>query len=47
MATARYLGVSLSEIEDEFHVDRRTAQRMTKALEDTFPNVTLRTDDEH
>lgn len=46
MATSRYAGVSLSDIEETFGVDRRTAQRMTKALEDTFPNVTSKADDE-
>ena len=46
MATSRHLGVSLTEIEDEFAIDRRTAQRMTKSLEETFPNCTTRTDDE-
>lgn len=46
MATSRHLGVSLTDIEGEFTVDRRTAQRMTKALEETFPNCTTRTDDE-
>ncbi len=46
MATSRYAGVSLADIEDTFGVDRRTAQRMTKALEETFPNCTTRADDE-
>ncbi|MBI1173131.1 WYL domain-containing protein [bacterium] len=46
MATSRYSGVSLIDIEQEFSVDRRTAQRMTKALEDAFPNCTSRTDEE-
>lgn len=46
MAASRYSGVSLPEIEESFGVDRRTAQRMTKALEDIFPNTTTRTDDE-
>lgn len=46
MATSRYSGVSLTDIEQEFSVDRRTAQRMTKALEETFPNFTTRTDDD-
>jgi len=46
MATARHGGVSLPEIEDEFGVDRRTAQRMTRALETVFPGCTTRTDDE-
>jgi predicted DNA-binding transcriptional regulator YafY len=44
MATARYRGVSLTEIEETFAVDRRTAQRMTKALERVFPNCTTRVD---
>ncbi|RYE50224.1 MAG: WYL domain-containing transcriptional regulator, partial [Hyphomicrobiales bacterium] len=46
MATSRYRGVSLTDIEDVFGVDRRTAQRMTKALEDGFPNCVTGTDDE-
>lgn len=46
MATSRYFGVSLSEIEENFAVDRRTAQRMTKVLEEMFPNCTTRVDDE-
>ena len=46
MATSRYAGVSLTDIEETFGVDRRTAQRMTKALEDTFPNCTSKADDE-
>lgn len=37
LATSRYQGVSLTEIEKEFSVDRRTAQRMTKVLEEIFP----------
>ena len=44
MAASRHLGVALREIEEEFGVDRRTAQRMTKALEECFPNVETRTD---
>jgi predicted DNA-binding transcriptional regulator YafY len=46
MATSRHLGVDLTAIESEFAVDRRTAQRMTKALEEIFPNYITRTDDE-
>ena len=46
MASCRHLGVGLADIEGEFNVDRRTAQRMTKALEETFPNCGTRTDDE-
>ncbi|MCO8146601.1 WYL domain-containing protein [Rhodovulum tesquicola] len=44
MAAARHMGVALQEIEDEFGVDRRTAQRMTRALEACFPNVETHTD---
>ena len=36
-ASARHRGVTLQEIEDEFQVARRTAQRMTSALEQAFP----------
>ncbi len=36
-AAARHRGVTLQEIEDEFQVTRRTAQRMTNALESAFP----------
>lgn len=46
MATSRYRGVSLTEIEDAFDVDRRTAQRMTRALEEIFPNCITEVDDE-
>ncbi|TCO72403.1 helix-turn-helix transcriptional regulator [Rhodovulum euryhalinum] len=46
MASARHLGIALQDIEEEFGVDRRTAQRMTKALEDCFPNVATRTDEQ-
>lgn len=46
MAASKYSGVSLNDIEEEFSVDRRTAQRMTKALEDLFQNVTIKVDDE-
>lgn len=45
IAGARHGGVSLDEIEETFEVDRRTAQRMTRALEDTFRGVRTRTDE--
>lgn len=45
MAAARHLGVGLQDIEAEFAVDRRTAQRMTRALETLFPDVETRTDE--
>ena len=44
LANSRHLGVGLSEIEETFEVDRRTAQRMTKALEAVFPHVETSTD---
>ncbi|MCF1708692.1 WYL domain-containing protein [Tabrizicola sp. J26] len=44
MAAARHAGVSLADIVEEFDADHRTAQRMTKALEDAFPGVEIRTD---
>ncbi|MCU0855234.1 MAG: WYL domain-containing protein [Rhodobacteraceae bacterium] len=46
MAASRYRGVALHDIEDAFGVDRRTAQRMTKALEDCFPNVATKVDEQ-
>ena len=45
IAGARHGGVTLSEIEETFEVNRRTAQRMTKALEESFP-CTVTTDPE-
>ena len=41
MAAARHQGVSLTEIAEEFGADHRTAQRMARALEDTFPAVEI------
>lgn len=46
MACARYGGVSLAEIEEAFGIDRRTAQRMTRMLEEVFPNCTTHTNDD-
>lgn len=45
MAAARHMGVSLAEIEAEFGVNRRTAQRMTRALETVFPDIETLTDE--
>lgn len=42
MASARHLGITLSEIVEEFGCTQRTAQRMTKALEECFPGVETR-----
>ncbi len=44
MAAARHSGVSLAEIAEEFDADHRTAQRMTRALEDVFRGVEVNTD---
>ena len=39
LAASRHGGVSLQQIAEEFEVNHRTAQRMTKALEETFDHV--------
>jgi predicted DNA-binding transcriptional regulator YafY len=41
LAAARYAGVTLQDITEEFGVDHRTAQRMVRALEDTFQQVEI------
>ena len=46
MAAARHQGVSLIEIAENFGADHRTAQRMARALEDAFPAVEIRTDED-
>lgn len=46
LAAARHGGVSLQEIREEFSVDHRTAQRMTRALEDTFEQVEILVDED-
>lgn len=46
MAAARHGGVGLGEIVSEFSCDYRTAQRMTRALEQTFVGVLTRTDEQ-
>lgn len=43
---ARYAGVGLQEIEAEFAVNRRTAQRMTRVLEEVFQTCTTHLDEE-
>lgn len=43
MAAGRHAGVSLADIAGEFDVDHRTAQRMARALEDTFPGIEIAT----
>ena len=44
MATARFEGVSLQEIAEEFGCDHRTAQRMTRAFEAAFPQTEVKDD---
>lgn len=44
MAASRYRGISLPEISEEFGVNTRTAQRMVRALENTFPSISIQTD---
>lgn len=46
LAASQYFGVSLTEIEETFGVDRRTAQRMTKMLEEVFPHCETHADDD-
>ena len=46
MAASRRRGESLEDICAEFGVSHRTAQRMTEALDATFPNVTTMDDAE-
>jgi len=46
MAKARYRGVSLRDIMEEFTVNKRTARRMARALENVFPRFDVVTDDE-
>jgi len=46
MAAARHGGVTLSDIAREFDADHRTAQRMARALEDTFAGVEISVDDQ-
>jgi predicted DNA-binding transcriptional regulator YafY len=44
-AAARHRGVTLREIAEEFEVSHRTAQRMTSALSEAFPNSVTVEDD--
>lgn len=46
MAASRHRGIGLQDISEVFGCDHRTAQRMTKALEDCFPNVQTVIDDQ-
>lgn len=44
LAASRHRGVSLPDISQEFGVNTRTAQRMVRAMQSTFPSVTFSTD---
>ena len=44
MAVARFEGVSLHDITEEFGCDHRTAQRMTRAFEAAFPQAEVKDD---
>lgn len=46
MAAARHNGVTLADIAEAFEADHRTAQRMARALEETFDGVEIVTDDQ-
>lgn len=46
MATARYDGVSLQDVAEEFACNHRTAQRMMRAFESVFPNADIAEDDD-
>lgn len=42
MTSARFDGVALADVAEEFQCDHRTAQRMMRAFEQVFPDVTVR-----
>lgn len=46
MAVARFEGVSLHDITEEFGCDHRTAQRMTRAFEAAFPQAEVKDDED-
>lgn len=46
MSAARYRGVSLVDIMEEFDVNQRTAQRMIRGLELVFPDLEYTTDED-
>ncbi len=46
MAAGRYVGVTLDDVMVRFRISRRTAQRMTHALEEVFPDTAPYWDDE-
>ena len=46
MATSRYDGIRLQDVTDEFDCDHRTAQRMMRAFEAVFPQVSVTEDDQ-
>ena len=46
LMAARHTGVTLDDVIERFQVSKRTAQRMLRALESQFSDVTTSTDDE-
>lgn len=46
MAAARHFGVGLADIVEEFSCDYRTAQRMTRALDQCFSGVEILIDEQ-
>ena len=46
MATSRYDGIRLQDVTDEFGCDHRTAQRMMRAFETVFPQVSVTEDEQ-
>ncbi|ABV95824.1 hypothetical protein Dshi_4107 (plasmid) [Dinoroseobacter shibae DFL 12 = DSM 16493] len=46
MVTSRYDGIRLQDVTDEFACDHRTAQRMMRAFEAVFPQVSVTEDDQ-
>jgi len=46
MATSRYDGIRLQDVTDEFGCDHRTAQRMMRAFEAVYPQVSVTEDDQ-
>lgn len=45
MVAARHMGVTIDDVVERFEVSRRTAQRLLRALEHQFPDITTQDDD--
>ena len=46
LVSSKHRGVTLDDVREEFGVSHRTAQRMMRALEQQFPEITTKTDTE-